>query len=238
LIKVSEVVKEYPLKGGNFRALDHISFTLEKGERIALLGHNGSGKSTLIRLLGGTELPTSGVIDFNMRVSWPIGLADGLAGSLTGTDNIRFISRIHGVPFNKVYDFVADFSELGPFLYEPVRSYSAGMVAKLFFGLSLAIEFDCYLIDELFAVGDVRFQQKCRDELFGRNADKSFIIATHHAELAKEFCSKALVLKAGRGKVFSDVEVALEIYRDSASDKSGDQGKRFAQGARHEAHAR
>jgi capsular polysaccharide transport system ATP-binding protein len=214
MLRVTDVVKEYPLKGRNLRAVNGVSFTLHEGERLGIMGHNGSGKSTLIRLIGGSELPTEGQIEYGMSVSWPIGLAGGGFGvGLTGMDNIRFICRIYGAPFRQVRDFVADFSELGNFLYEPVRIYSMGMLAKFFFGLSLAIEFDCYLTDEVFAVGDTRFQKKCHEELFVRKKDKAFIIATHVPELIKQYCSKVLVMRAGCGKVFTDVDTAIEIYQ-------------------------
>ena len=98
-----------------------MSFTLGKGEKLAVIGRNGAGKSTLIRLLGGVELPTSGTIEQTMSLSWPIGLTGGFQGSLTGNDNMRFIASIYNKPFERIKDYVEDFAELGKFLSEPVK---------------------------------------------------------------------------------------------------------------------
>jgi capsular polysaccharide transport system ATP-binding protein len=147
-----------------------------------------------------------------MSVSWPVGLDGGFAPSLTGNDNIRFISRIYNKPMDQVRDFVDDFAELGKFLYEPVRTYSSGMRARLNFGLSLAVDFDCYLIDEVIAVGDQRFVRRSHEELFDKRADRSLILASHSPELIRSYCSKALLLYRGRAKMFDDLDLALDIY--------------------------
>lgn len=213
MIKVSEVCKDYPSeKGGYRRVLNEISFELARGEKIALLGRNGAGKSTLIRLLGGIELPTKGTIERTMSLSWPVAIGGGVHGILTGNDNIRFIARVYGKPFQQLRDFVDDFAQLGKFLSEPVKTYSAGMAARLNFALSLAVEFDCYLIDEVIAAGDHGFQLRCHEELFEKRADRALILASHVADIIKSYCSRAVVLHRGRGKVFADLDLALDIY--------------------------
>jgi capsular polysaccharide transport system ATP-binding protein len=213
LIKAERISKDYPREtGGYHRVLSDISFEVGRGEKVALLGRNGAGKSTLIRLLGGVELPTEGAISATMSVSWPVGFVGGLHGSLTGNDNIRFIARVYGKPFSEIHDYVEDFAALGKFLSEPVRTYSTGMRGRLNFALSLAIDFDCYLIDELIAVGDYVFQVRSREELFERRADRALIMASHIPDLIKTYCSRAIVLHRGRAKVFSDLDLALEIY--------------------------
>ena len=213
MLKVESVSKEYPRELSGFhRVLSDINFEVAPGEKIALLGRNGAGKSTLIRLLGGVELPTQGTITQSMSVSWPVGLAGGLHGNLTGNDNIRFVSRIYGRPFQDVKDFVEDFARLGKFLSEPVKTYSTGMRGRLNFALSVAIEFDCYLIDELIAVGDYGFQVRSREELFEKRADRALVMASHVPEIIKTYCSRAIVLHRGRAKVFSDLDLAIEIY--------------------------
>ncbi len=153
-------------RGRVHRVLSGISCTVAKGEKLALLGRNGSGKSTFIRLLGGIELPTSGTIERTMTVSWPIGLVGGVHPFLTGNDNMRFIARIYNKPFDEIKAYVEDFAELGKFLSEPLRIYSTGMRARFVFALSLAIDFDCYLIDEVIAAGDQRFMRRSHEELF------------------------------------------------------------------------
>jgi capsular polysaccharide transport system ATP-binding protein len=194
--------------------LSDISFSIAPGEKVAVLGRNGAGKSTLIRLISGMELPTTGTIDRAMTVSWPVGLSGGLGGSMTGNDNIRFIGRIYNKPFKPLRDFVDDFAELGKFLAEPVRTYSSGMRARLNFALSLAIDFDCYLIDEIIAVGDQRFQQRSHEVLFEARADRTLLLASHMPNVVRDYCSRALVLHRGRSKMFDDIELALAIYND------------------------
>ena len=214
MINAVDLTKDYHTEQGVHRALSGVSFTVAKGEKLAVLGRNGAGKSTLIRLVGGVELPTSGVIDQTMSVSWPIGLAGGYHPVLTGNDNIRFIARVYNKPFNEIRDYVEDFAELGKFLSEPMRTYSSGMRARLMFALSLAIDFDCYLIDEIIAAGDQRFQRRSHEELFEKRADRSMILASHIGEIIRAYCSRALILHRGRGKVFTDLDLALDIYND------------------------
>jgi capsular polysaccharide transport system ATP-binding protein len=214
MISAVDVTKDYVTEGRTHRVLSGVSLTVAKGEKLALLGRNGSGKSTLIRLLGRVELPTSGIVEQTMSVSWPIGWAGGVHPSLTGNDNMRFIARIYNKPFDELKAYVDDFAELGKFLSEPLRTYSAGMRARFVFALSLAIDFDCYLIDEIISVGDQRFQQRSYDELFVRRADRSLVLASHSPEIVRAYCSRAIVLHRGRGKVFDDLELALAIYND------------------------
>lgn len=189
-----------------------LNFTLARGGRLALLGRNGQGKSTLIKLLGGVLPVTSGSIDWRMSVSWPIGLGGGFQGSLTGIDNVRFLSRIYGRDYRELLDRIDSFAELGEALKEPVKHYSSGMRARLAFGLSLAIDFECYLIDELIAVGDARFQAKCRQELFHHRADRTFMMASHDTHTITEHCDRALIIESGKAKMFDDIEEAVDVY--------------------------
>ena len=211
-IVVTNLVKEFETENGKRRVLDGISFKVAMGERIAILGRNGAGKSTLIKILSGLMRPTSGKISRGLKMSWPLALGGGFEGSLTGYDNVRFISRMYGVPFKETYEYVEDFTELGEQLHTSVKYYSDGMRMRLAFALSLAINFECFLIDEVLLVGDQRFQQKCHRELFERRSHCAMILAVHGVDVVKQYCSSALVLKDGRGKVFSDVVLATEIY--------------------------
>jgi capsular polysaccharide transport system ATP-binding protein len=194
------------------RALDGVSFRVGAGERMGILGPNGSGKSTLIKILSGILLPTSGVVQRGLKLSWPLALGGGFEGQLTGYDNVRFLSRLYDLPFKETFDYVADFSELGKHMYMPVRFYSSGMVMRLAFALSLAMNFECYLIDEVILVGDRRFQLKCHDELFGRRQHCGMIMAVHDVGVIKEYCQSALILKAGRGRLMTDLDLAARIY--------------------------
>lgn len=206
------ITKEYHTQLGLRRVLDGISFEVKKGEKIAILGRNGAGKSTLVKIIGGVEQPTSGTLDRSMSLSWPLAFGGGFEPSMSGMDNIRFISRVYNAPLRETIEFCDDFAELGKLLFLPVRTYSSGMRARLAFALTLAIEFDCMLIDEVISVGDQRFHNKCHDELFVKRKHCGMILVSHDINIVKEFCSKALILKDGQGRAFDDIELALEIY--------------------------
>ena len=206
------VTKSYPMGSGRKQVLKGIDLQVGRGEHIGFLGRNGAGKTTLIKLIGGVEMPTSGKIKRKMSVSWPLGFGGGFQGSLTGYDNARFIARIYGHEYREIRDFVEDFSELGAQLKMPVKTYSSGMRARLAFALSLAIEFDCYLIDEVIMVGDQNFHRKCHYELFEKRGDRALIFASHSADLVREFCNRAMVLSRGFGTIYSDVNEALDVY--------------------------
>lgn len=191
----------------------NLNFDIPTGGRLALLGRNGQGKSTLIRVLGGVATPSAGTIEWNGTSSWPIGFNGGFQGSLSGYDNVRFLSRIYNVDYHEILEKVEDFAELGAAMGREVKTYSSGMRARLAFGLSLAIEFDCYLIDELVSVGDARFSRKCQTELFEKRASRTFVMASHDMSLIAQHCEQALVLESGRVRMFYDVAEAIEIYR-------------------------
>lgn len=212
MISVEHVSKRYPTRSGWRDVLKDVSFTLNKGEKVGILGRNGAGKSTLIRLVSGVEPPTTGEIKRTMSISWPLAFSGAFQGSLTGMDNLRFICRIYDVDMDYVRDFTEEFSELGQYLYEPVKRYSSGMRARLAFALSLAVEFDCYLIDEVIAVGDSRFADKCKYELFERRKDRSIILVSHSYSAMKQYCDNAMVLDAGRMYHFDNMDAAYQHY--------------------------
>lgn len=198
--------------GAHRPVFQNIDFTLGRSGRLAILGRNGQGKSTLIKMLGGIMPPTEGSIIWNMSSSWPIGFGGGFQGSLSGLDNIRFLARLYDRDYRETLDRVDNFAELGRSLRLPVKHYSSGMRARLAFGLSLAIEFDCYLIDELVAVGDARFQQKCQDELFQHRKDRAYMMASHDTHMVAQYCDRAIIIESGKCKIFEDVQEAVEIY--------------------------
>lgn len=212
MIAVENVSKRYRAQGGWRTVLDDINFSLNKGEKIGILGRNGAGKSTLIRLLSGVEPPTSGEIKRTMSISWPLAFSGAFQGSLTGMDNLRFICRIYNADIDYVKSFTEDFSELGTYLYEPIKRYSSGMKARLAFALSLAVEFDCYLIDEVIAVGDSRFSAKCKYELFEKRQDRSIILVSHSPSAIRSYCDNAMVLEAGKLYQFENIDQAYQFY--------------------------
>lgn len=208
MIKAENISKVYPTRSGDRTVLNDISFTLNRGEKLGVLGRNGAGKSTLVRLVSGAEQPTLGSINRTMSVSWPLAFGGAFQGALSGLDNVRFISRIYNQDYQSNIEFVADFTELGLYLKEPVKSYSQGMRARLAFAISMIIEFDCYLIDEINAVGDVRFHERCEMELFHKRGDRAMLIISHDTDYIRNHCSRFAVLHEGRMSFVSDFDEA------------------------------
>jgi capsular polysaccharide transport system ATP-binding protein len=176
------------------------------------LGINGAGKSTTMRLLAGTELPNSGKITRSARISWPMGFAGGLHPAMTGRENIEFLARVYGQSPRKAVEFVEDFAEIGAYIDEPYGTYSSGMGQRLAFGLSMAIDFECYLIDEVIAVGDARFQLRCLEEFSKRRARSDIIMISHSMEHIRNYCTRGIVLAHGVMHEFSNVDEAIELY--------------------------
>lgn len=212
MIRLVNLCKSYPTSRGPHEVFRNLNLEIDRGEKVGILGRNGAGKSTMIRLLSGAEQPTSGLVKRDMSVSWPLAFGGAFQNALTGLDNLRFICRIYGMPWEDKIDYVQDFSELGPYLREPLRIYSSGMRARLAFALSMVIEFDCFLIDEVVAVGDARFHEKCHVELFEKRADRSLIIVSHDADYVRRHCSKLCVLSEGMLSTFTDPDEAFEFY--------------------------
>ena len=217
MIAIDNVCKTYDTRRGPRTVLDGICLNIHKGERVGILGRNGAGKSTLIRLISGAERPTSGHISRGISVSWPLAFSGAFQGSLTGLDNVRFICRVYGVPIPPAVAFVDEFSELGIYLREPVKKYSSGMRARLAFAISMAIEFDCFLIDEVIAVGDSRFHEKCNRELFDKRRDRAMIIVSHNPDFIRQHCQHAAVLVDGRLHNFDLVDDAFAFYNGQPS---------------------
>ena len=212
MLVVRNLAKEYVQEGRKKRLFQNLSFTLAPSERLAVLGRNGQGKSTLIKILGGVLAPTSGDVRWSMTASWPLGFGGAFQGALTGIDNIRFLARIYDRPAGRMLQEVESFAELGDALTMPVKHYSSGMRARLAFGMSLAIEFDCYLIDEVIAVGDALFRARCETELFEKRASRSFIIASHDMHFLRSTCNRAIVIERGQAQLLDSVDEAIEIY--------------------------
>jgi capsular polysaccharide transport system ATP-binding protein len=212
MISLEHIGKKYITRRGEITVLEDINLRIHKGEKFGILGSNGAGKSTLIRLISGAELPSTGRIFRNMTVSWPLAFGGAFQGTLTGLDNLRFICRIYGRSTEDKIDFVQDFTELGKFLFEPVRTYSSGMRARLAFAISMVVDFDCFLIDEIIAVGDSRFQVKCQKELFEKRKDRALIIVSHDANFIRTHCNHAGVLADGKLNNFETIDEAYAFY--------------------------
>lgn len=212
MIELASVSKVYATNSGHNVVLDAISFSFPARTNVGILGRNGAGKSTLLRVIAGTEQPDSGTVRHRGTVSWPIGFSGGFNGSLSGEENCRFVARIYGADVDDVVGFTQDFAELGEYFHMPVKTYSSGMRARLAFGLSMAIEFDVYLVDEVTAVGDSRFQQKCRQAFQQRSGRSSVIIVSHQLSTVKDYCQRCAVLQAGKLICFDSVDEAQATY--------------------------
>lgn len=212
MIRFDQVSKHYKTHDGRRQVLDNVSFGIEAGQSLGICGHNGAGKSTLLRLASGVEKPSSGRVDRSMSVGWPIGHSSAFQSSLSGADNVRFIARIYDRPLRDTLDFVNDFAELGSYLSMPVRTYSVGMVARLAFAVSLAVDFDCYVIDEITSAGDARFQQKCHDALFARKAAGALLMVSHDAHMLRIFCESGAILADGQLTIFPSIDEAVDRH--------------------------
>ncbi|MBV7256885.1 ABC transporter ATP-binding protein [Pacificimonas sp. WHA3] len=209
MIRLQNVTKSYKLKGFTKPVLHGVDLLIQPGDSIGIMGANGAGKSTLMRILGGVERPTGGHIHRGMSTSWPLGYGSCFQSSLTGADNARFIARIYRRDPGALIRFVEEFAELGPFLRQPVRTYSAGMNARLAFGISLAIDFDCYLVDEITAAGDARFRERSHAALSERAENRTLVMVSHDPGTLSTYCRTGAVLEHGRLVLFDSVEEAV-----------------------------
>lgn len=215
MITLENVTKYYPTPQGRKYVLRDVSLQIPKGKNIAILGVNGSGKSTLLRLLGGIDSPSSGKIKIDMDISWPMGLAGGLQGSMTGRDNAKFVCRIFGDDSKMLkarVKAIESFADLGPYFDMPVKTYSSGMSSKIKLAISLSFEFDCYLFDELGSVGDALFRKKTSSVISSRSNQANFIIVSHNVNELIEDCSMALVLHEAKLHSFHSVLDGVDFY--------------------------
>jgi capsular polysaccharide transport system ATP-binding protein len=215
MIIFDNVSKAFPRpSGGKKVILDRFTAAFRPGINVGILGRNGAGKSTLMSLISGSDLPDSGRILREGKISWPLGFGGGVHAKLTGAQNTRFIADIYGKNRNKVLDFVADFSELGSYLDMPVKTYSAGMRARLSFGICMAIEFEYYLIDEVIAVGDTTFRKKCKEVFDQRRENATLLLVSHSANLLRSFCDIGGVMNNGQLTFYSDIEEAIQVHEE------------------------
>lgn len=212
MIELRDITKVYPGQPSPVVVLDRINATFSAKESVGILGRNGAGKSTLLRILGGAELPDAGKIVRKGRVSWPIGFAGGFSPSLSGEENCRFVARVYHADVDRVVSFARDFADIGQHFRMPTRTYSSGMRARLGFGLSMAIDFDVYLVDEVTAVGDTKFQERCRKAFDERREHSSIIMVSHSIETIRDYCTKCAVMDQGQLWFFDSIDEAQARY--------------------------
>ncbi len=216
MIKIENLTKSYRTPAGRYYVFKDLNIDIPTGKSVAFIGRNGAGKSTLLRMVGGIDRPDSGRIITNKTISWPVGLAGGFQGSLTGRENVKFVVRLYSKKedMKDKIKFIEEFAELGKFFDMPIKTYSSGMRARLAFGLSMAFKFDYYIVDEVTAVGDFRFKEKCAYSFKERHKESNFLMVSHSLNSLKEFCDVAIVLKNNNVVDFYDnVQAGIDEYK-------------------------
>lgn len=227
MIEIEGVTKIFRVEGNTKTVLNKVSLTLPPDKSVALIGRNGAGKSSLLKIISGLSKPNEGFVRTSCRISWPIGFAGSFHNDLSGAQNARFVARVYGVPSDRVVEYVSEFSELGEELYNPVRTYSSGMRARLAFAVSMAVDFDYYLIDEVTSVGDAAFRKKCADTLLQKIGKCGALVVSHNPGMLKKLCTSAVVIENSKAYYFDKVQPAISFYnwcRDSSNkpDEIGD----------------
>lgn len=220
MIEVRNLYKSYRDRSQqkHYRVFENLSFTIPEGRNVAILGRNGSGKSTLLRLLGGIDVPDRGRIITDKRISWPVGLSGGFQGSLTGRENVKFVARVQGArgpALRRIVDYVESFAEIGDYFDEPVKTYSSGMRGRVAFGLSLAFDFDYYLIDEAMSVGDAHFKKKAKDALHEKIGKANVLLVSHSMADVGSLCDMVLLLEKGMVNFFDSVKGGMQAYKNA-----------------------
>jgi capsular polysaccharide transport system ATP-binding protein len=215
VIRLENLTKWYKTAAGRHYVFKDVNVAIPSGKSVGLVGRNGAGKSTLLRIIGGMDRPDRGRVVTDKRISWPVGLASGFQSSMTGRDNVKFLARLYAEKHeleDKVR-FVSDFCDLGHFFDMPIKTYSSGMRGRLGFGLSMAFDFDYYLIDEVTSVGDAVFRQKSEALMEARRAVSNVIFVSHGLEEVKRVCDVGLLVQNGTVTYYPDVEEAIDIYQ-------------------------
>ena len=220
MLQLRNLTKSYPTRHGRRYVFRDLSFTFPAGTNIGLIGRNGAGKSTLLRLLGGIDAPDHGQVLTDARISFPVGLAGGFQSSLTARENVAFVCRIHGYFGDAMRERVSrveSFAEIGDYFDLPVSSFSSGMRSRVAFGLSMAFDFDYYLIDEVMAVGDPQFRSKSKQVLLDKLSRANVILTSHNMADIRQFCNMVVHVDSGRVAVFEDIEEGIRAYQGTAA---------------------
>ncbi len=216
MLQLQGLTKSYPTPAGRKYVFRDLDLTFPTGANIGLIGRNGAGKSTLLRLLGGIDSPDRGRVHTDARISFPVGLGGGFSQALSARDNVAFVCRVHGsfgADLAARVRAVEAFADIGEYFDLPVGSYSSGMRSRVAFGLSMAFDFDYYLIDEVMAVGDAQFREKSRSTLLERLARAQVILTSHNMSDIRQFCNVVVLLERGRVRVFDDIEAGIKAYQ-------------------------
>lgn len=215
MFELRNVTKSYLTPKGRRYVFRNLSLAIPPGKNIGLIGRNGAGKSTLMRLLGGADVPDSGTIVTDRSISWPVGLTGGFQGSMSGRDNIKFVCRVYGAEGEAMREkirYVQEFAEIGTWIDEPIKTYSSGMRSRVAFGLSMAFDFDYYLIDEVMSVGDAQFKRKCRKVFRQKLKTSNIVLVSHSMSEISKLCDIVLFVKDGDIEIYEDVMEGIKAY--------------------------
>jgi capsular polysaccharide transport system ATP-binding protein len=212
VILLRNLTKTFVIEGHRKTVLRNVNAVFPSNVSVGLLGRNGAGKSTLLKMISGAMDVTSGEILTDGQISFPVGYAGSFHGDMTGAQNTRFTARIYGVDTDALLAYVEEFSELGPSFYLPVRTYSSGMKARLAFGVSMGIQFDTYLIDEVTAVGDARFRKKSQQVFEDKMRTAGALFVSHSLGQIKELCRAGAVIDQGQLTYYDDVQEAIDHH--------------------------
>ena len=213
MIRLENITKRYKTAAGIHTVLDNVTVTFPKGHSVGILGLNGAGKSTLIRIIGDSEPADAGRVIRTGKVSWPLGFTGGFQSDLTARENARFVARIYGESTDYVERFTEEFSELGTYFDVPLRSYSAGMRGRFAFSVSLACNFEYYLVDEALETGDARYKEKFRRAFEERRENASVILVSHNESTIRRNCDMAAILHGGKIEMYDDLKEAMRYYK-------------------------
>jgi capsular polysaccharide transport system ATP-binding protein len=218
MLIIENLGKAFDTHKGRHWVFRNINLQIPPGSRVAVLGANGSGKTTLMRLLGGGDHPTEGRVIRRCRVSWSMRLAGGFQPQLTGRQNTRFLCRIFEMEdrMDEVFGIILEFTGLGVMFDEPIRTYSSGMRSRLAFSLSLAFQFDIYLLDEITVVGDRAFRQQALEAFEALLKTAGLLLVSHNEDQLRSLCSQALWIKDGQIIWFDDLEDGIRAYNADA----------------------
>lgn len=217
MIELRNLTKSFRTPNGRKTLFRDVNAIFPEGKNIGILGRNGAGKSTLLRIMGGIDYPDRGRVVTDQRISWPMGLSGGFQGSMTGRENAAFICGLHGIWGNarrRVLDRVQEFAEIDNYFDAPVKSYSSGMRSRLAFGLSIAVDFDWYLVDEVMSVGDAHFKHKCREVIAEKRKTANFIIVAHSMSTLQENCDVGIYLGPQGLQLYDTVQEAIDVYQN------------------------
>ncbi|WP_250459768.1 ABC transporter ATP-binding protein [Microbulbifer litoralis] len=216
MIELRNLTKSFRTPHGRKVLFRDVNAVFPEGKNIGILGRNGAGKSTLLRIMGGIDYPDTGRVVTDQRISWPMGLSGGFQGSMTGRENAAFVCGLHGIwgrEKRKVLGRVQEFAEIGNYFDAPVKTYSSGMRSRLAFGLSISVDFDCYLVDEVMSVGDAHFKHKCQQVIAEKRKTSNFIIVAHGMEQLKKNCDVGIYLGPEGLAIYDTVEAAIAEYQ-------------------------